>query len=434
LSRILIDGGTIITMDEDRNGEGGIIEDGQILIEGQKIKKISEDRNEEIVKADRVIKARNHIVMPGFINGHTHAGMTMLRSYADDMPLMKWLEEAIWPAEQKLTPDDIYWGSLLAIIEMIRAGITTFADMYFEMDRVAEAVEKSGIRANLSRGLIGIDSEADKSLAEAEEFIHKWNNKTDRITLALGPHAPYTCPPPFLKDISVLGKKLGVPLHIHLAETRDEVEEIREKYDMMPVEYLDNFGLLSRPIIAAHCVHLTSREIRMLGENKVGVVHNPQSNMKLSSGVSPIIELMEERVPLALGTDGAASNNNLDLFEEMRTAAFLQKIMKKDPTVLPAFDVLNMATRGGAEVLNLPLLGQIKPGFYADIILINRESPHLYPGHNPVADMVYSAYPSDVDTVFVNGQVLMEKKEILTVDENRVLKAVKQRSSLLKEK
>ncbi|MHB8156011.1 MAG: amidohydrolase [Desulfocucumaceae bacterium] len=430
MSKILIKGATIITMERRDH----IISEGEIAIEGQNIVGVGPAGSApEGFEPDRTIDAKDMLALPGFVNSHTHAAMTLLRSYADDLPLMKWLEEKIWPLESKLEEEDVYWGSLLCCLEMIRSGTTTFADMYFYMDQVAMAVEKAGIRANLSRGMIGVGPEAQAALDYSRGFVSRWHNKADgRITVRLGPHAPYTCPPDYLEKVIALAKELKVGIHIHLAETLSEVDEIADKYGMTPIQLVDSLGLFELPVLAAHCVHLDKKDIEILAEKKVGVAHNPESNMKLASGVAPVCALLEYGVTVGLGTDGAASNNNLDMLEEMRSAALLQKISMMDPLALPSFEALSLATTGGARALGMgDQLGMIKKGMKADIILMDTRKPHLFPRHDWIANVVYAAQSSDVDTVIINGNIVMEGRRVLTIDEDEVYEQVQRRAERL---
>ncbi len=430
MGKILIKGATVITMENHDD----IIPDGEIAIEGRRILHVGPGGSAPAgFMPDRTLDAREMLALPGFVNCHTHSAMTLLRSYADDLPLMKWLKEKIWPLEANLTEDDIYWGAVLCCLEMIRSGTTTFADMYFEMDKVALAVEKSGLRADLSRGMIGVGPEAESAIDYSRGFISRWHGRADgRITVRLGPHAPYTCPPDYLKRVVGLAEELEVGIHIHLAETRDEVDDIAEKYGTTPVQLADSTGLFELPVLAAHCVHLDSRDIEILAEKKVGVAHNPESNMKLASGVAPVTAMLEAGVTLGLGTDGAASNNNLDMLEEMRSAALLQKVSTLNPLALPSFQALRMATAGGAEALGKGgETGVLRAGFKADLILMDTRRPHLFPRHDWIAHVVYAAQSSDVNTVIVDGRIVMEGRRVLTIDEDEVYEQVQSRAKRL---
>ena len=398
-----------------------VIKDGYIIIEENLISEIGSHINKDNKNFDEIIKADQMIALPGLVNTHTHSAMTLLRGYADDLPLEKWLQEKIWPLESKLTEDYIYWGSKLAILEMIRTGTTTFTDMYFQMHKVGEAVIESGIRAVLSQGLIEAN-DGEKGLKEAKEFTEEWNDKAGgRIKTILGPHATYTCSPDYLVQIADIAKGLDVPITIHVAETREETNIIKEKYKCSPVKYLDKINLFTVPTIAAHCVHISQDDINILKNNNVGISHNPMSNMKLGSGVAPIAELLKNDVKVALGTDGVSSNNNLDMIEEARFASYLQKVTNYDPTVMDVDSLLKMLTVNGADILKLNSLGKIKEGFIADIILINMEkNTAYYPHHNNLSNLIYAGKGNDVSTVIVDGNIIMKEGIIKTIDEEEV--------------
>jgi 5-methylthioadenosine/S-adenosylhomocysteine deaminase len=372
--------------------------------------------------ADEIIDADNHLVMPGLINAHTHVAMSLFRNYADDLPFWPWLTEKIWPIEEKLTGPDVYWGSMLSIAEMIRSGVTSFADMYFFMDEVAEAVEKTGIRANLSRGMVGDETVGAQKLAESMEFYKCWNGKADgRIQVDIAPHAPYSCEKPFLEHIVETNKTEQCRMHIHLSETSKEVADSFDEKGVSPIAYVDSLGLFQYPTIAAHCVHVSDEDIAILADKKVNVVHNPGSNLKLGNGFAPIQKMMAAGVNVALGTDGSSSNNNLNLFEEMHLAAMVHKAVHEDPTAIPAYTALEMGTVNGAKALGLEnKVGQIKVGYLADLIMIDLKKPHFYPRFNMTASLIYSAQASDVKDVMINGKWVMRNYELLTMDENEV--------------
>lgn len=420
MTNLLIKCRAVLTMD----GPEGVIQNGEIAIQGNRIYHVgAAGSTPGNFQAHRVLEYPQMLALPGFINCHTHAAMTLFRGYADDMPLMSWLQDKIWPLEEHLTPDDIYQGTILACAEMVRGGTTTFADMYFAMDQVARAVDQCGMRAVLCRGMIGFGPGAETALQESREFIQQWQGGAGgRITVRFGPHAPYTCAPDYLKRVAAAADELGVGIHIHLAETLSEVQEIREKYGKTPVLLMEDIGLLERPVLAAHCVHLDQQEIEILARRQVGVAHNPQSNMKLASGTAPVTSLLAAGATVGLGTDGAASNNNLDLMEEMRTAALLHKLTTGDAAALPAYQVLSMATAQGARALGLENeVGRLKAGLKADLILLDLHKPHLYPIFDYYTHVVYAAAASDVDTVIVDGQVVMENRRLLLLDEDSVL-------------
>lgn len=372
---------------------------------------------------DRTIAADKFALLPGFINTHGHAAMTLLRSVADDLPLKSWLEEKIWPLEARLDSDRVYWGTMLAIAEMIRGGTTTFTDMYFFEDAVARAAEETGIRAVLSRGLVALGPNFNTALAESRDFVRSWQGRAGgRITTQLGPHAPYTCPQPHLDRILELAAELGVPLQIHVSETPGEVEGSYKQYGKSPVEVLEEAGMFKFPVLAAHCVNISSKDADILARYDVRVAHNPTSNLKLGSGIAPVPELLAKGVTVGLGTDGAASNNNLDMLEEMRLAALIHKGVNNDPTLISAAGALDMAMRSGARALFLEgETGWISEGLKADLILIDLDKPHLTPRHNLEAHLVYSAQSADVSLVMVDGVILMENGRLTKMDEERVL-------------
>lgn len=376
-------------------------------------------------RADETIDAAGLVVMPGFSNTHSHAAMTLLRGLAGDLPLKEWLETRIWPAEARLSKGDVYWGTLMGLAEMIRSGITSVADLYFRMDEVARAVEESGMRALLARGIMTRSWEV--SLAEGLDLHQRWQGRgKGRIGVALAPHAIYTCSPPHLEEVRRLAGQLGVPIHIHLAETRREVEESRQIHGVTPVEFLERLGLFELPVLAAHCVHLSPSEVEIIARRRVLVSHNPVSNAKLGSGVAPLRALLGSGARISLGTDGAASSNRLDMFETMRLAGFLQKATLEDPTFPDAYQVLSLATRGGSHVF--PGTGQITAGAKADLILIDPGRSHLTPLTDPYSALVYSAQSQDVRTVIIAGEVIMKDRVILTMDEAEVIREFKKRA------
>lgn len=383
---------------------------------------------DEHPEADTVIEGKNMVALPGLINAHTHAAMTLFRGLADDLPLYEWLNHSIWPAEEKLILEDVYWGVKLSLIEMIKSGTTAFADMYFLMEEAIAAIEESGIKANLCLGLTSFGRDHDEILKAGKDFVSRWNGKASgRITAAYGPHAPYTCTLELLKDVAVEAKRDGVGVHIHLAETLKETEDIMQEYGMTPIEVAAKAGLFDCHVLAAHCVHLTASDIQILAESRAAVAHNPQSNLKLGSGIAPVPAMLKNGIRVALGTDGAASNNNLDLLEEMRTAALLHKGVNLDPTVVTASEAVQMATLNGAYALGLGNTGSLKVGNKADLILADFNQAHLIPRWNSTSHLVYSAVATDVRTMIVDGKLIMHNRELLTLDEEQVFFEVNRR-------
>ena len=358
--------------------------------------------------------------MPGLINAHTHLGMTLFRGAADELPLQAWLKEKIWPVEARMTREDVYWASLLGIAEMLRAGVTTFCDMYWHVEAVAEAVRESGIRACLSGVVIGVLPGAASMLARAIERVKALIDEGHpRIVPCFGPHAPYTVPAPMLRLVIETAAEFGVGINTHLSETLDEVQASVKEFGLTPIARMQQVGLFSVPVTAAHVVHPTEEEIHLLADARVGVAHCPSSNMKLGSGIAPVPALLEAEVVVGLGTDGAGSNNTLDVLREVRAAALLHKV-NGDPAALNAAQALALATRGGAAALRLPELGSLEVGKLADITLLDFAQPHLTPEGRVLSNLVYAAYASDVDTVIVHGEVLMEHRRLLTLDEPRI--------------
>ncbi|MDQ7094712.1 amidohydrolase [Desulfosporosinus sp. PR] len=402
---------------------------GEICIEEGRILSVGEEGSapQDFVP-DRILNLPNDVVMPGLINTHTHAAMTLLRSYADDLPLMPWLQDKVWPFEDKMTDQDIYWGTALALCEMIRSGTTTMLDMYASMDQVAEAVLQAGTRAVLSRGMIGNAPNGERALQEGIDLIQRYQGAGEgRLKVMLGPHAPYTCSGDFLRRVKAEADRLGVGIHIHVAETLDEITMINKQYGKTPVEWLDELGLFGGHVVAAHCVHLTPADMEILARRHVCVAHNPESNMKLNSGTAPITELRAQGIVVGLGTDGASSNNNLDLFGEMRSAAFQQKL-RVNSTALSAYEVLEMATVSGAQTLGFEDVGMLAPGFKADLITVDLDQPHFYPRFSIPAHLAYVAHAGDVRTVMVDGKILMEERKILTLDVNKVCQEAETRA------
>ncbi len=412
----------VVTQDNKRE----VFRDASILIQDGEIKQIGKNLRSP---ADSEVDGHGKIAMPGLINTHTHLSMTMFRGYADDMLLQDWLQKKIWPLEAKLTGEACYYGALLGSAEMIQSGTTSFMDMYFFMDDVAKAVAESGLRGFLSYGIIDL-SDPGKARMEQEksrkflDYIKGLGNP--RIRFALGPHAPYTCSAETLVWAKEFAEKNDVINHVHVAETRKEQADSQQQHGLRVVEYLDKIGALSKKMLAAHCVWLTKSEVALLAKSGAAVAHCPVSNMKLASGgVAPLPEMFEAGVPVGLGTDGAASNNSLDMFETMKVCALLHKAHRWDPTVLNAQTVLDLATIQGAKALGVEReIGSLEPGKRADIILVDAKSPNMNPVYGKetvVSDLVYSASSANVHTTIVDGQVLMENRQFKTIDVGQIV-------------
>ncbi|MDK2869015.1 MAG: 5-methylthioadenosine/S-adenosylhomocysteine deaminase [Pyrococcus sp.] len=411
---VIIKNGMIIYGDEFTIVRSDVlIEDGVIKEVGKNIR----------APADMVIDASSHLVIPGLINAHTHVSMVLLRGLAEDVPLQEWLQNYIWPRERELKRKDIYWGTLLGLVEMARSGVTTFVDMYFHIEEVAKATIEVGLRGFLGYGMVDLENreKLEVEIKETEkfyEYVTKINSPL--VNFVLAPHAPYTCSLECLKWVSKKANQWNVPVTIHLSETKKEVEEIRKKYGMTPTQLLDEVGLLNEKLIAAHGVWLSEEELRMLSSANATVVHCPASNMKLGSGVFPLRKALDLGVNVALGTDGAASNNTLDMLREMRLASLLQKVAHLNPAIVKSEEILKMATVNPAKALGLKS-GVIKEGYIADLALINLRRPHLLPLNSPTSLLIYSARGGDVDTLFVNGEIVILDGEFLTVNEEKIL-------------
>jgi len=400
-----------------------------LRIDGKRISTISEDPL-PINPGETVIEGEGKLAIPGLVNAHSHLPMVLFRGLADDLPLRTWLEDHIWPVERELSPKDVYWASLLGLAEMIRAGTTMCADMYFYTNEVGRAVEEVGLRAVLSYGVVApeFDAHGKAELKKAEAVITRWEGAGDgRIKTALSPHAIYTCGEEVWKAAIELAQKYEVILHTHLAETREEVEQCRAQRGLSPVATLDRFGALSIPVLAAHCVHVDKDDIHLLADREVSVVHCPKSNAKLGSGIAPIVAMQKAGVTVALGTDGAAANNSLDMIEEMRMAALLQKVSSEDPTVLPAREVALMATQAGAKALRTGAQG-LAVGQDADIVLVDLDCVRTLPIYDPLSALVYAAHSQDITDVMVAGRFLLRDRELVTIDEEKVKQEVKRLS------
>jgi 5-methylthioadenosine/S-adenosylhomocysteine deaminase len=423
---LLVTNGHVLTLDE----AGTEIEGGAVAVDGDRILALGPAAGFKGWEIGRTIDAQGGLIMPGLINTHTHAAMTLFRGLADDLPLMTWLNDHIFPAEAKLNPEMVKVGTTLGCAEMIRSGTTCFCDMYLFEGQVAEAAREAAMRAVVGEVLYDFPSPnygpIEKGFQYTRDLIAQW--KADPlITIAVEPHSPYLCAPELLQEAAALAQENGIPLVIHLSETRSEVATIEERYQKTPVGHLADLGVLGPRTVGCHCVELTEEDIALLKNSATKVAHNPESNMKLASGVAPVPQLLAAGVCVGLGTDGCSSNNDLDLFAEMDTAAKLHKVDHLDPTVASAEAVLAMATRDAARALGLgDQVGTLEAGKRADLIVIDTDKPHLTPMYNPVSHLVYSVKGSDVATTVINGRVVMEKGELLTIDEERVMAEARQ--------
>ncbi len=419
MESILIKGlEAIVTQDRERR----IIRKADILIEGKHIVNVGRDIQGN---ADLVIDGRGKVAIPGLINTHTHIAMSLLRGIADDMELMEWLETRIWPIEANLDEESVRAGAMLGMLEALRTGTTMLADMYFFEEEVAKAAVEIGIRAILASSYMDFGTpqarDREKAFRIAKDFVKAWKGKHDLVIPSIGPHAPYTCSPDLIQESVEFAIESECPIQIHLAEDYSEVEEIKRRYGKTPIKHVADLGLLKAKVIAAHVIWPEKNEIKLLTNENVLVSHNPVSNLKLAAGISPVPEMMNAGVSVALGTDGPASNNTVDMFETMKVAALIHKNARKDPTVMKAQKVLDMATRIPSEALGLNT-GSIEKGKLADIVLLNTELPWWTPLHSVVSHLVYAARSTDVDTVIVNGKIVLRKGKLITLSEEEIRK------------
>lgn len=394
---------------------------GDIAIDGELLTHIGEVPASFV--PERVIDGSGKIALPGLVNAHNHLSMTLLRSYADDMDLFTWLREKIWPIEGKMGPDHIFAGSMLGILEQVAGGITTFADMYFHPEMTIEAVRACGVRASIGATFMGDERESLSRVEGYRRLIERTRSDGDKLVdIAIAPHAIYTCSPETLRVASDLARDMGCRIHTHLSESTAEVQDCFREHGMSPVAYLKKLGLLSPSLFAAHCVHLSDEDISILSDSGAHVVHNPTSNLKLGNGVAPVHSYLAEGMRPALGTDGASSNNNLNMFEEMHLCSLIHKGSTHDPKVVTAYQALQMATINGAYALGLDdTIGSLELGKQADLILVDTAAAHLQPVNDPVSAIVYSAQASDVSTVFCAGELLYSDRRMVNLDTESIL-------------
>jgi 5-methylthioadenosine/S-adenosylhomocysteine deaminase len=420
---LLITDGTVITMDAQRR----VIENGAVAIRGDSIVAVgSRAEIESRFEASKTIDAHGALIMPGLVNGHAHAAMSLFRGLADDLSLDDWLKKYIFPAEARnVTEDFVVWGTRLGLLEMLRGGITTYADMYYFEDAVARVTKEAGMRGVLGETIIDFPAPDNKTLAAAftytQDYLSHWKGDP-LIVAAVAPHSIYTCSEKTLQDAAALARRNGAPILIHIVEASFELEQSRAKHGLTPVGYLERIGVLGPDVVGAHCVWVDQADIASLVHFGVGCVNNPSSNMKTASGVMPVVEMLAAGEAVGLATDGAASNNNQDMFEEMDLASKLQKSSRRDPRALPAEQVVEMATIGGARALHLDKqIGSLEAGKKADVILISLDAPHATPMYNVYSQLVYALKASDVKTVVIAGKIVMDDRHMLTLDENMIL-------------
>ena len=405
-------------------GDRDVIHETDIYIEGSRIASIG--KKPEGFSEDKVIDGKDRLAIPGLVNCHTHSYMSFMRNVADDLSFMDWLFGTIDPIEQKMTDEDTYWGACLAIIEMMKSGTTCFNDMQMNIHQTTRAVKESGMRAVISRGLVGSGSDEAGQMRLRQAYEERdAAADCDRLTFMLGPHAPYTCDDGFMRIVSEEAKKNNMRIHVHLSESESEIEQIREKYHCTPIEMAEKNGLFDVPSVAAHCVQITESDMDILKRKDVSVVTNPASNMKLGNGFAPVPEMLEKGINVCIGTDGAASNNSLNLFHEMSLLALIHKGVKRTPQCISAGETIRIATINGAKALGLEReIGSLEEGKKADMAILNLNKASLTPRNNLIAGLSYSANGSEVETVIIDGEITMEDRKILTMDEELVYKKI----------
>jgi 5-methylthioadenosine/S-adenosylhomocysteine deaminase len=421
---LIITNGWVLTLDDAARDYPS----GFVALAADRIVAVGPSEEAATWSAARQIDARGGLIMPGLVNAHTHAAMTCFRGLADDLPLMTWLNDHIFPAEARLKAEHVHLGTLLACAEMLLSGTTCFCDMYLFEDAVAEAAHVAGLRAVVGEVLYDFPSPnygpLDEGFRYTEMLIDKWRHDP-LVSIAVEPHSPYLCAPELLQRAAALAETHALPLVIHVAETASEVQTMRERYGRSPVQHLADLGVLGPNLLACHGVVLDATDMDLLGAHDVKVVHNPESNMKLASGIAPVPELLSRGICVALGTDGCASNNDLDMLSEMDTAAKLHKVATLDPTAVKAEAVLRMATIDGARSLGLAdRIGSLEVGKQADLIVIDTHQPHLTPFYHPASHLVYAARGGDVTTTIVGGRVLVENRRLTTLDADDIMDRV----------
>jgi 5-methylthioadenosine/S-adenosylhomocysteine deaminase len=430
---LILTGKYLLTMDERMS----VVADGGIAVAGDRI--IATGTAEDILaryEGADTLSEPHGLIMPGLINVHTHAAMACFRGLADDLPLMQWLQEYIFPAEARLTGEIVHDSTLLSLCEMIRSGTTSFCDMYLFAADVARAAESVGMRAWIGEVLYDFPSpsygETENGFACVEALFARYSGHP-LVTITVDPHAVYTCSPALLQRLGDLAAERKARYVIHLSENQEEVAACVERYGRSPVMHLDGLGLLNERVVADHCVMLTDDEIQLLADRGVRVAHCPESNMKLASGIAPVVKMLEAGITVGLGTDGSASNNDVDMFGEMNTAAKIHKVLRMDPTAMDAATTLRMATIGGAAVLGAERsIGSLEPGKIADLIVLDLDQPHLTPIYNPISHLVYAARGADVLHSVINGWIVMRHRELTTLDEGAVLARMRRLSEQIR--
>lgn len=415
-------------------GKAEVLTGQDILIDHQKIQAVGRSGSLKHEPEAEMIAADGLLAVPGFINTHAHVPMVLLRNLAEDVNPTEWFNDYIWPMESNLTEEDVYWGAQLGIAEMIENGVTCVADHYFFVDRIAEVVEQSGIRANLVWAVFG--HEGEEKVDQTIEFINRWQGKADgRITTWLGPHAPYTTSPEFLKMCAKKAAEIDVGIHIHVSETDPQVDLSLKEFGITPVKMLQETGVFDVPTILGHCKYPRGDDFDILADADTGIAQAPKTYMRHGMGLAPIDEYLKRNIPIGLATDGAASNSTMDIMEQMRLMVLFMKYLTEDGTYMPLADVVDIAFRSSARVMHLQdQIGEIKPGLLADIALLRQDGLYAAPKVNPLAALVYTLRASDVDTVICNGKVLMQGRKLLTLDKEEIKKQVQSRVQRLSQR
>jgi 5-methylthioadenosine/S-adenosylhomocysteine deaminase len=426
---LLVTGDYLLTFNQKKT----VVERGSVAVKADRLVAIGETSSvKEKIEAREVLDASGCLIMPGLINLHTHAAMTCFRGLADDLPLQEWLDEHIFPAEAShITEETVYWATLLAAVEMVKSGTTTFCDGYFYEDSAARAIATSGIRAIAGQGVVDFPApgvpDPRINVKAAEAFVSRWQKNSPRLIPSIFCHSVYTCSPETLVAAKAICTEHKILFQIHLAENQAELEETQQRYGKRPVGHLLSLGLLDQDTLCHHAVRVNEEEIELLAQSGVGISHNPESNMKLASGVAPLPKMLSAGVKVGLGTDGCASNNNLDLFQEMDKAAKLHKVHQGDPSLSSAVQIVEMATRGGAAALGMAdILGSLEPGKKADLITIDLNQPHLTPMYEPCSHLVYAARGADVRDVIVDGRIVVRRGELVDIDEQEIMGKVRE--------
>lgn len=414
-------------------GDNLDLKNGDVLIEDGKIKRLGNVTEEEAKGAVEYVNGSHYVLIPGYVNTHTHIAMTLLRDYGGDQPLDTWLNQYIWPAEAKLTDEDVYWGSSLGLLEMIASGTTCLMDMYDHCDAIAEAIKDGSMRGILSRGSVGMFDSDKKGIIENDAVYDRWHHaNNDRIRVWYGPHAPNTCPGAYIQEMAEHAKERGTGVHIHVAETQAEISYIKEQYNMTPAQWLESLNILDVPTLAAHSVWMTPDDMKIYARHQVAVAHNPISNLKLASGIAPIEEIKNQGIVVGLGTDGPSSNNIMSMHREMQILSLLHKVRNYNAESIGARDALKIATIEGAKAIRWDdQIGSLAEGKQADVTLYRLDHPWNVPHHDPISNIAYASQPNDIDSVFIQGKCVYKHGDYTTLDKEKIVFEAERRAKRL---